>query len=75
MAQEATATQDYVRQGDDIIFPHGDLTLLVSGARTSAEGVRASITIRRGADILARDVVPLWSSQKRRKFAETLLRK
>ena len=72
MAQEATATQDYVRQGDDIIFPHGDLTLLVSGARTSAEGVRASITIRRGADILARDVVPLWSSQKRRKFAETL---
>jgi putative DNA primase/helicase len=63
---------EVIQQGGDVIFPHGDLTLLVSGARSSADGVRASITVRRGADILARDVVPLWSAQRRKRFAETL---
>ncbi len=50
---------ELIHEGTDRVVTLGDLTFVVHGVVAESAGIRASLTIRRGADVLARDCVPL----------------
>ncbi len=49
----------------------GELTYCLHQVETSPEGFKVSLSVRRGAEILGRDSLPLWSSRRRKEFAGT----
>jgi putative DNA primase/helicase len=57
---------ELIREGTDRVVTLGNLTFVVHGIVAESAGIRASLTIRRGADVLARDCVPLWSPRRRK---------
>ncbi len=62
---------EVIQQGEERILAFEDLTYCLHQVETSLEGLRVSLSVRRGAVTLGRDSLPLWSSRRRKEFAAT----
>lgn len=60
---------ELIREGTDRVVALGALTVVVNGVVPERAGMRASLTIRRGADVVVRDCVPLWSPRRRKELS------